>query len=520
MPKVDKVIVTNVAALKAKYRAGYTRINAAVKELIAADRQRGLATRLVPLDSAVAMKRFKATPVTDVAACEQNKTAVDQIFRALVPDYLLILGSVDVIPHQDVQNPVYSPGNDDDRLALSDLPYACDAPYSQKPEDFRGPTRVVGRLPDVTGGDDPAYLTGLLSVAASHKTSPRDEYSRFFGITAAVWKKSTALSLRNTFGSSAGLQISPAKGPSWTSALLGRRMHFINCHGAQVDAFYYGQQGGNFPKAHAAAHLDGRAKAGTIVSAECCYGAELYDPNSAQGQAGICNVYLKSKAYGFFGASTIAYGPSEGNGSADLICQYFFQLILRGASLGRAVLEARQRFAQSATMLDPIDLKTLMQFNLMGDPAIHPVEPAQHALNRTKAFRAAISPQDVPAGRAFRRSRLVRSGLMIEQSVPAAKKKPGASMPRNVKHILTLAARDSALKTVAFSSFGVPEAGTLPRRIGRFRTASKAGPTLPVSVHLAIGSRSTPKINIRRIVVLAATVQGGEILRLRRLHSR
>ena len=73
----------------------------------------------------------------------------------------MILGSVDVIPHQDLVNPAYdpSPDGDPDRLAPGDLPYACDAPYSTAISDFTGPTRVVGRLPDLTNGKTPIILS-------------------------------------------------------------------------------------------------------------------------------------------------------------------------------------------------------------------------------------------------------------------------------------------------------------------------------------------------------------------------
>ncbi|HJU06483.1 MAG TPA: hypothetical protein VJ692_15150, partial [Nitrospiraceae bacterium] len=124
MPHVDKVIVTNVSALKGKYGSGYTTLDAAIKQLMAADQQRGLVTKFVPLDGAVAMKRLKARRVTDAKDCRQNKIAIDGVFQSLMPDYLMILGSVDVVPHQNIANPVYSAGSDDDRLALSDLPYA------------------------------------------------------------------------------------------------------------------------------------------------------------------------------------------------------------------------------------------------------------------------------------------------------------------------------------------------------------------------------------------------------------
>ena len=87
---------------------------------------------------------------------------------------------------------------------------------------------------------------------------------------------------------------------------------------------------------------------------ECCYGGELYDPLLLSSrQAGICNTYLAGKAYGYFGSGPIAYGPAEGNGSADLLCQYFLRRVLAGSSLGRAALEARQEFAQAGPDLGP-----------------------------------------------------------------------------------------------------------------------------------------------------------------------
>jgi hypothetical protein len=48
----DKIIVTNLAALREKYgTAGLREIRAAIKRLTAADKKRGVRTRLVALDS-------------------------------------------------------------------------------------------------------------------------------------------------------------------------------------------------------------------------------------------------------------------------------------------------------------------------------------------------------------------------------------------------------------------------------------------------------------------------------------
>src|SRR5689334_22061184 len=68
-------------------------------------------------------------PLEDVDSEKANKHAVDVICQALVPSYLLILGSTDVVPHQRLTNPLYHPDDDDDKTVPSDLPYACEAPF-------------------------------------------------------------------------------------------------------------------------------------------------------------------------------------------------------------------------------------------------------------------------------------------------------------------------------------------------------------------------------------------------------
>ncbi len=96
--------------------------------------------------------------------------------------------------------------------------------------------------------------------------------------------------------------------------------------------------------------------------------------------------------YGFFGSTTIAYGPDDHNDQADLICQYFLQSLLNGASLGRAALEARQKFAHTASMSDPSNVKTIAQFNLYGDPSVAPIQLPQVIAGKTRAITASPVP--------------------------------------------------------------------------------------------------------------------------------
>ncbi|MBI1762075.1 MAG: hypothetical protein HYR56_11650 [Acidobacteria bacterium] len=520
----DKIIVTNVAALRKKYGKGLTQIQTAWKKLIAADKARGLKTRVIALDSAAAMKPFKVAAVTDPSDTKQNKQAIDAVYRALLPEYLMILGAVDVVPHQDLLNPVFDGDNDPDKFAYGDLPYACDAPYSQKVQDFIGPTRVMGRLPDLTGGKDPAYLVGLLTTAATAQQRPASEYQPFLGISAKVWEKSTTLSLTNLFGAAATSRTSPTQGPNWTAAQLNARAHFINCHGAPADAFFYGQSGNKFPQAHSAAFIAGKLSEGTVAAMECCYGAELFDPTLlVPPQMPICNTYLADKAYGYLGSTTIAYGPAEGNSAADLLCQFFLKHVLQGASLGRAVLEARQEFASHASALDPVDLKTLGQFNLLGDPSIQPVT----APSPKRAMAKALSAHDLPHERIERRQQLAQRGAWLIQNQAVAqpiaapkatarglkaKAAPAASGSPQLKQLIAAANMES----VTTQSFEVTS-----KVQPKTRALAKSS-SAQMRIHVLLGARKTiqPTQGLKPTVAIVAKEVNGKVVSFQELLAK
>lgn len=512
--KVDKVLVTNITALKMKYgAAGVTQIKKGVSQLVAADKKRGLTTKLVALDDAKAMKTLKAKVVTQSSNAQQNKTAIDGVYQTLLPDYLMILGAPDVVPHQALANPV---SGDPDNVVDSDLPYACNVPYSTNISDFVGPTRVVGRLPDLAGAKTPGALIDLLTIAANYQSRPRSDYDDYLGISADVWKNSTSLSLKNLFGSSSQLQLSPPNGPNWTAAQLSRRSHFINCHGSPADPKFYGQKGTSYPVAHAATRLTADVSEGTVVAAECCYGAELYAPALASNQAGICQTYLASRAYGFWGSSTIAYGPASGNGQADLVCQYFLKHVLEGASLGRAALQARQDFLMASGSLDPVELKTFAQFNLMGDPAIHAVAVSAipHGVTASFAKSKPISVEaDLFASRGLRRTRLLQMGLQLPSLITSAVKKK-VSLKKNVRDAIqqSAAAFQILAKDLTFSSFEIPSP-KLPAG-----AKALAATLAPAAIHVAIGvlpetgaTKAITDLRQRHLLLVMAREEEGRV---------
>lgn len=419
----DKLIVSNRSALKTKYgAAGFAVVQKAVRALIAADQQRGIRSRLVYLDDAAAMKKLKGPPVTEAASPKQAKAAIDAVFRATDPEYLMILGAPDVVPLQDLTNPLYSPPDDEpDAHAWGDLPYACEPAYSQDIGVFKGPTRVVGRLPDLLRAREPSHLIAVLAAAAAHQ--PRDvaDYAAYFGLSTATWQKSTALSLFNIFGNSKALTVSPPARAPQPAARLAPLMHFINCHGGQTDPQFYGEDATHhFPVSLSSTTITGKISRGTVATAECCYGGEMYDAVTLGLPVPIGQQYLAQGACAYFGSSTIAYGPSEGNGAADLLTQYFLLAVLEGASTGRATLMARQRFVRQVNELDPADLKTLAQFCLLGDPSVHPA----------LVPNATVVPKGVNAADALRLQRRDRRAKLRSAGDELSATTPTTSLPQ------------------------------------------------------------------------------------------
>ena len=391
MPTVLKIVLTHRGAAKAKYKtAGWSAIRAAVTALGKADARRGITTKFMALDSAADMQRVGAVPVSAHDDVQAIKAAVDAIFTKLAPAYLAILGGPDLVAPVNLTNPLWTgdPNDDPDQFIPSDLPYACDAAFSLSPSAYRAATRVVGRIPDLVGVDDRRVLVDQLHVAAQQQPQPRKSPQKVFAVSAKVWQRSTALSISGLPNVNSTVQTSPANGPNWTATQLAPPVHFVNCHGGEFDPNWYGQAtptNWNLPVAVAAARVPSAA-GGMVVAAECCYGTSHWPPSAAGGQASVAMTYLRNGAVAVFGSSTVAYGPATTTNYADDLCRLFVTEVLGGASVGRAVLVARQNYVQAQGMLDPTDLKTLAQFTLLGDPSAVPFAlAAPHAAPKSAA---------------------------------------------------------------------------------------------------------------------------------------
>lgn len=511
---VGKIIVSNRKILKKKYGIkGFSAISKALKVLIASDKKRGIEGKVMYLDSSTDMKKVKGKPVKNASDPRENKEAIDAIFKFLNAHYLMILGCPDVVPHQDLNNPIYSPSGDDDTTAWSDLPYACDKPYSQDSADFVGPTRVVGRLPDLFSAKEPSFLLSLLENATNYTVIPVDEYKVYLGLSTDVWQGSTRQSVTNIFGSSDRLLLAPPSGPEYPNKQLNSLMHFINCHGAPESPEFYGQQGNDYPISLTTQSTIEQICKGTISSVECCYGAELYNSITLDIDMPICQSYLKQGGYGYFGSTTIAYGPADDNGAADLICQYFLLNVLKGASIGSAVLMARQQYVDNVAQMDAIDLKTLAQFYLLGDPSITPVEepsvtklPIETSTNYAKHFF-----------RSERREKMKLKGeFLVDNKITASKQVPlGKVNPTSRKALADIAKLAGFSEKQKFLAFAIKETYPLEKRGAKMAVA-------PSRYFITIGTPEGMKKlkKIKQGVAVVAKELNGQIVGYRIYHQR
>ncbi len=453
MKKTDKLVITVGAALSSKYGTDYRELISMLKTAAAADTKRGLNTQIVFLDERASFGGLKIKPINPKKATEKDyKNIIDNFYRLLNPDYIVLFGAVDIIPQQKLNNLLYNVDGDDDRWIPSDLPYACNEPYSRDPNKFCSPVRVVGRIADINGVRDMDLMRTMINNTSAFKTKTKETYQGYFGVSADPWKQSTEKSLEVAFGGNAHCKLVPPAGPSWKKLQLKPLSHFFNCHGALSTPTWYGQKGNNYPEALNSINLMGEVGKNTVVAAECCYGAQLYKPAKSElpDSMPICNAYFKNGAIAFLGSSTIAYGPATTNDQADLLTQYFFMHILSGASTGRALLEARQKYILNhGPDLSPTDLKTIGQFYLLGDPSIQLVTDQKEV--QRKSLGIIQNKPSLDDSRKERRKYLLSKGTALGgfvNRIEKGKKSSNRSTAAPVKKVLnSFALKESIGKT-------------------------------------------------------------------------
>jgi len=541
MPSV-KLSVTVRSSLEKKYNpAALKKIDAAVKAWIAADTARGIQTIHVAVDDPARMKQLGVPAVKGKATANKIKSAVDALWAKLTPDYLVLFGGDDIVPYFVVTNPSFSPKGDDDPVVPTDNPYACSSPFdASKRKSYLVPDRVVGRIPDMLQDGDPVWLTDYLATATAWKSGPASDYKNAYTICADPWKKAGVKCVEYLGKPASLLLVAPPEGDASATAKnrLSSPLHMIKCHGSPLDPEFYGQKGQSYPVALSSTTLKPRLKPRTLVAAMCCYGAQVYSPNdpaaTLPGEWPLASTYLRKGAPGFAGSTMIAWVGIDEMVCADWIAAGYLKAVLGGASTGRGFLESKQNYLnwinQQGRAPDRADEKTLIEFILLGDPAVHPVTVPEHAPAMAKPGAAAAAvPATALIAQERHQRRMVRAqmGHQIRELLPVRSAAPPAAVARASKVFAAVSAQVKGPKDfgIKASSLRADELETkipaAPAMAGRRITRVAAAPSNRnrKSIEYYWSGRRFQKGQKQVRMVKVETDPKGNVLRTLVLHS-
>ena len=385
------VLLGHRAALVRRFgTAGWHAIDERIQRLCRVLRQQGMFVVAGYIDAPGGLAMLDILPPAPIAPEAMairdavREMAAQLQLRGLELTTLVLIGGDQCIPFHRLQNPI----PDDEPQILSDNPYACDD------AGYLLPQRIVARLPE-GDSDDPQLLIGMLeSMAHYHAKAQHQGQSGFdlatllrirstpaqrlaVGVAADAWREPSQLVLRNLHADAKLFTSPPLTAQNFAArTLAGREVVYINLHGAAGMPHFYGQSASGWgaasalPIAISPNQLTRNVVAGAIIISEACYGAEL------AGRTIHNSVPLKALSEGalaFVGSTVNAYGSAAAPLlGADLLFERMTRYLADGMPIGMALHFARLEFAQvmydRQGFLDDVDMKTLIEFILLGDP--------------------------------------------------------------------------------------------------------------------------------------------------------
>jgi tetratricopeptide (TPR) repeat protein len=390
-----QIMLANKSALARRYGdAGFAAIDRRLHALADALRRRGLQVQCCYSDDAASLELDNQLALAPAA---HDATAIRELVRSMAEGLaqqrrplgtLLLIGGDDIIPFHRLPNPL----PDGDAAVLSDNPYGTDD------AGYLLPQWTVARIPE-GAGTDPTLLLGLLDLVVEyHQRGGPSTSDRWAGLplrdflrgttlarsvaargySAEVWRE-TSREVLDGYAADASLACSPPLDDAAFEgdAPFGSRLLYLNLHGATGLPNWYGQpeapslgSASQLPVALRPDYFGNHPLVGGLLISEACYGLDL------AGRTAQTSIPLRALATGALacvGATVNAYGsattPLLG---ADLLCQRLLAQLQRGVSVGEALREARLEFAQTMYRrqgyLDDVDIKTLTEFVLLGDP--------------------------------------------------------------------------------------------------------------------------------------------------------
>ena len=294
---------------------------------------------------------------SDVAGIVSLLRRIVEVAR---PKYLFVLGNEEIIDVATWDNEA----NDSDSDVYSDLVYSTlDTISPWEGQEFNASEALrVGRLPTTNGrfGDFTAYFENAMQgIGNVGKIRP-------YGLSALVWKEESNEEYSSV--SDSKVDTCPEVGRWGVDKLIVKAepdLFFFNLHGSDDTRFWYGQKGGEYPKAMSPDVIKEFPRA-FFLGVEACYGARYIE---LEPEESIVKTALANKCLALLGSSKIAYGTSEPEGScADIVIGEFIRHIAKGDTAGDAHIAGLKKLT-SASEMDDSDIKTLAEFALYGDPS-------------------------------------------------------------------------------------------------------------------------------------------------------
>jgi len=360
-------IVTSSAGMQSVYGAsGYQLILAKSRELASSVPH----AKFYALDDGILMGQLAAAKDNTAPSLS---AALGQLTR--IPPApnnsersILILGDHRIFPYFEVPNPVQD-RIDPDPNVLTDNPYGSGG--SQNPGDWLRPDLLpVGRI--AAGVSDSAQdFCKLLDVQISlRKTRPIR--AGYVEVTSRQWQNTSAF-VMSALASPKRVYVSPDDRIAAPNASnLDCKFLYCNLHGFLNQSAWQGFDPGTgsyvpalTPDAFAAQYLQG-----SIVFSEACYGLQTQGRNTSSS----CALSLLAAGAAVVGSTGLAFGSSTPQPQtlidADALARGFFNQSLQPkATLGSCLQAARLSLRQSAPTLDAYLRKTLLEFQLLGDPS-------------------------------------------------------------------------------------------------------------------------------------------------------
>lgn len=307
--------------------------------------------------------RSLAAKVREVIAAlgGQGGKAVTEIF---------ILGGPEIVPFLQVPNQIPTGTlRDPDPFILTDNHYGC----AEDDNSYVCPTLPVGRLISPTSSVD-SLVSNLQNAAVLHRNRPSRTGS--IAIVNRRWMADSD-AVAKTIGAS--VQTSPTYAiPPASGSDLSRRHIYVNLHGFQQEPKWCADGDktvGLMFDVLTPQSFSGKQVAGSILFAENCYGAFVFEKNATNS----CAVKAVSEGVAaFVGATGTSWGPTPFDppgslGNADRLAELFFEQVQQGETAGLALCNARQQYFRESVHngeINALQYKTLLQFILLGDPTL------------------------------------------------------------------------------------------------------------------------------------------------------